>query len=88
MHKSKGKARQFSANTKALILISLLFALELIFQMIAIQTAIVAYVISIKFTSIIISVLFGYFMFKETRIRERLLGASVMLLGILLITLF
>lgn len=88
VHKSKGNAGQFSSNIKVLVPIGLLSALELIFQMNAIKVAIVSYVISIKFTSIIISVLFGYFLFKEIRIKERLFGASVMLFGILLITLF
>jgi uncharacterized membrane protein len=47
----------------------------------------VAYVISIKRTSVIISILFGYLIFKEKGIKERLLGAVIMVIGVLFITL-
>jgi uncharacterized membrane protein len=44
-------------------------------------------VISIKRTSVIMSVLFGHFLFKEKDVRERLAGAGVMLVGVIVITL-
>jgi drug/metabolite transporter (DMT)-like permease len=54
-------------------------------HMIAISLANVAYVISVKRISIIIGVLYGYFLFKEKNIRERLLGATLMLIGFVII---
>ena len=48
----------------------------------------VAYMIAIKRTSLIWSVLFGRLLFGETNIRERLLGSVVMVAGVVLITLF
>ncbi|MCX5719013.1 MAG: EamA/RhaT family transporter, partial [Nitrospirae bacterium] len=54
-------------------------------HMIAISLANVAYVISVKRISIIIGVLFGYLFFKEKNIRERLLGATLMFSGFVII---
>ena len=48
----------------------------------------VAYMISVKRTSLIFSVLYGWLVFKEEHIRERLLGCMVMVIGVALITLF
>jgi uncharacterized membrane protein len=62
-------------------------ALKYIFQMAAIQLTLVAYVISIKRTSAILSVVMGFIIFKEKGFRERLTGAVIMILGVLLITL-
>ncbi|MGZ7066894.1 MAG: hypothetical protein ACXVHT_01170 [Methanobacterium sp.] len=45
------------------------------------------YVIAIKRTSTIMSVLFGSLIFKEKGIKGRLLGAGIMVLGVILITL-
>jgi len=55
--------------------------------MTAVSLGIVSYVISIKRTSILFTVLFGFFIFKERNIRSRLMGAIIMILGVLLITL-
>jgi uncharacterized membrane protein len=58
-----------------------------IFQMTAINLTLVSYVISIKRTSVIMSVLFGYFIFKEKGLKERLTGTSIMVIGVLSIAL-
>ena len=47
----------------------------------AIQLAPVSYMIAVKRTSLIFSVLYGGLIFKEAHIRLRLLGASIMLSG-------
>ena len=87
LFKSKNIIKQIQTSYKFLIPIGLISSLALIFQMIAINLTLVAYVISIKRTSTIISVLFGYFIFKEKGIKERLLGVIIMVLGVLFITL-
>jgi len=46
-----------------------------------------AYMISIKRTSLLFAVVFGAIVFHETHIRERLLGAAIMMAGVLLIAL-
>ncbi len=87
LYKSQRSVQQISTSYKALLPIGLFSALTLIFQMTAINLTLVAYVISIKRTSAIMSVLFGYFIFKEKGIKERLIGAIIMIIGVLLITL-
>lgn len=44
-----------------------------------------AYMISLKRSSLLFSVLFGAIVFREEKIRERFLGASVMMAGVLII---
>jgi|SRR3989344_2266261 len=61
-------------------------SMELI-QMTAMSLTLAAYVIAIKRSSILISAMLGYTVFKEN-IRERIFPITVMLLGILLIVLF
>lgn len=74
-------------NLQALVPIGLVSALGLTFQMTAINLTLVAYVISIKRTSSISSVLFGHFLFKEKNVRQRLTGVTIMVLGVILIAL-
>ncbi|MBN2332996.1 MAG: EamA family transporter [Deltaproteobacteria bacterium] len=68
--------------------IGLSAALVLILQMHAIQLTLVPYVIAIKRTSVLFSILFGLLVFGEKRIRERLLGAAIMVVGVVIIAMF
>ncbi len=86
--RGNGKTTQIPANLRALLKVGLFGGLTSACQMPAISLTLVAYVISIKRTSAIMGVLFGYLIFKEKGIRERLVGVIVMVLGILFITLF
>ena len=63
----------------------LLFAAMFVTQMEALQRALAAYVVAIKRTGTIVSVLLGALLFGEPRLRERLAGAVVILAGVLLI---
>lgn len=76
------------SNYKTLILAGVFGALALVFQMMAVKLTLVSYVISIKRLSIVISIILGHMMLKETLIKNRLLGALTMLFGVLLIALF
>ena len=87
LRKSNNALPRIRVNSKLLILLGLMNTLQSIFAMIALEIALVPYVISLRRTTIIFSVLFGYFFFKEQRIVERLMGAIIMVLGILLISL-
>ncbi|MBI5747347.1 MAG: EamA family transporter [Nitrospirae bacterium] len=69
-------------------LIGLFLALMIIFHVIAITMTNVAYMISVKRTSLLFSVGFGYLLFNERNITERLLGSFLMIIGIMLISLF
>lgn len=57
----------------------------IISHMIAISLVQVAYMISVKRISILIGVVYGYLFFREQDIRERFLGALLMVLGFVLI---
>lgn len=87
LQKSKKPLSKIRSNYKILILLGLITALQFISARIALETTLVPYVISLRRASIIFSVIFGYFFFKEKQIVERLTGAVIMVLGILLISL-
>ncbi|MBS3097107.1 DMT family transporter [Candidatus Woesearchaeota archaeon] len=86
--KSRGKLTKLKSNFKNFFFIGLFFALMSIFHLLAIQLVIVPYMSSIKRTSSIFSVLYGYFIFKEKNIKERLVGTFIMVIGAVLIILF
>lgn len=56
-------------------------------QMTALLLTLAAYVIAVKRISTLIGVLLGHSVFREQHVRQRLLGAAVMLAGFLLVTL-
>jgi len=83
--RSKRKLRHIAINYKSLIPLGILTALMLIYQMSAIQITLVVYVIAIKRISVIMSVLFSHFVFKEKFTKEVLLGVLIMVGGLLFI---
>ncbi len=70
-----------------LALIGLSFSLMVFFTMLALSMSNVAYVISIKRTSLIFSIAYGHYLFKEKRITEKAFGSTIMLSGFVLIVL-
>lgn len=72
---------------KNLILISCLTTGSYIFHMTALSLTLAAYVVALKRMSIIISVILGSRFLNEPNILERLLGAIVMVVGVILIVL-
>lgn len=86
--KSRKSLKQIPKNIKSLAPVGIFHGLMIVFHMVAISMTLVAYLISIKRTSALMSVLFGAVIFKEKGLRERILGAIVMILGVLCITLF
>ncbi len=72
-------------NWLPLLWLGLFASLSVITQMLAVAQANVAYVIAIKRLSILLAVVVGYVIFHEHGIRDRLVGASVMLAGVLII---
>lgn len=83
--KSKDFLLQIKSVWPWLIFLGLANSLLLIFNMITLQMTIVPYLIAVKRTSILISSLFGFILFKEKGVKERLGGVLLMLLGVLLI---
>ncbi|MBN2458903.1 EamA family transporter [Candidatus Woesearchaeota archaeon] len=87
LFKSKNIMQKMKSGYKALIPMGIFGVAASIFQMTAVSMTLVAYVISIKRTSTIMSVLFGHFLFKEKGLKERLIGVILMVLGVVLIML-
>lgn len=86
--KSNRHLHQIAPGLFNYCLIGLFLALMIIFHVIAITMTNVAYMISVKRTSLIFSVGYGYLLFNERNIMERLLGSLLMIIGIMLISLF
>jgi uncharacterized membrane protein len=66
----------------------MLIAIMIITHLKAISLIEVSYMVSVKRLSILFGVLYGVMFFKETNIKERFLGATVMVSGIILISNF
>ncbi|HEY9838498.1 MAG TPA: hypothetical protein V6D27_16555, partial [Vampirovibrionales bacterium] len=63
-------------------------AIAVLFQMQALKLTLVVQVIAIKRTSVLFGVLWGKFLFQESGIRDRFWGATTMLLGVVLMSVF
>jgi len=85
--KSKTGIRKALSNAKTLAPIGFFTAISDMFTLTAMTLTLVAYAISIKRLSSVITVLIGHFVFKEKGLKERLAGAAIMVLGVALIAL-
>jgi uncharacterized membrane protein len=85
--KGRGSLKGFitTGKYKRLFYPGVFYALMIITHMEAMKLTKVAYMISIKRTSLLISVIYGYFLFREENIRGRLLGALLMFTGFVLV---
>ncbi len=61
------------------------YALMVLTHMSAMKLTKVAYMVSVKRSSLLISILFGYLLFREENIRDRFLGAALMFAGFVLV---
>ncbi|MFZ3073291.1 MAG: DMT family transporter [Thermodesulfobacteriota bacterium] len=84
----KGKLREGFSRPTTFIPIGFFTSVMMVSHFMAISMIDVAYMISVKRLSLIMSVFYGWALFKEERIRERLLGSIIMLVGVILITAF
>ncbi len=76
---------QLRRSWQTLVTIGLLNAVTVASQMTALSLTLVAYVIAIKRTSAVFSVILGWAIFRERGFKARLLGSSIMLLGVIAI---
>ena len=67
------------------LLIGFIQTVMIFTHVLAISLVEVPYMIAVKRTSLLFTIIFGYLFFRETRIRERLLGAACMVAGVVLI---
>jgi uncharacterized membrane protein len=83
----RGEIAAIGGRPLLFVMIGVVFALMILSHFAAIALIEVPYMISVKRSSMIFSVLFGFFLFKEGNIRDRLAGTMLMLCGIVLILL-
>lgn len=83
----KKNYKKVKVNLNRILLLGFSASIMVVSTHIAVKFAIVPYVISLKRFSVIFSILYGYYIFKEKNIRQSLLGASMMVFGGILITL-
>jgi drug/metabolite transporter (DMT)-like permease len=86
------KSKQFLSKSISrpvpFVFIGMLIAIMLVTHLKAISLIEVSYMISVKRLSILIGVIYGVMFFNETNIKERFLGAAVMVSGIIMISVF
>ncbi len=70
-----------------LLIAGALLFVSLVAHLISVSMTEVAYMVSVKRTSLLFGVLLGYFFFHEFNIKERLAGAALMLAGFILVVL-
>ena len=75
-------------NVKGFAYSGFLYGLMILFHFIALSLVIVPYMIALKRTSSIFGVAYGWLMFKERKIAERMIGTLIMVFGVILILLF
>ena len=85
--------RKFSLQSvwferKNLFFVGVLTSMGYLAHMTALSMTLVAYVIALKRTAGMITVVLGYLFLKEKNIKERLLGSTIMFIGVLFIVLF
>lgn len=88
MLKSRNNLSQIIKNYKFFGLLGFFHSIMIITHMIAMSLTQVTYMIAVKRTSLLFSVGYGYLLFKEEKIRERLLGSILMIIGVVLIVAF
>lgn len=87
LYKTPNPGRKILKQLPMLAAMGFFNAIGVLFQMQALTLTLVVQVIAIKRTSVLMGVLFGHFIFKEKDIQQRLLGAGIMILGVVFISL-
>jgi drug/metabolite transporter (DMT)-like permease len=72
-------------NYRGLVVPGIFYAIMVASHMTAISLTNVAYMISLKRTSVLVGVVYGYFLFREKNIKLRLTGAIIMSFGFVMI---
>jgi drug/metabolite transporter (DMT)-like permease len=83
--KFKDKVRDIKTNFNSLILLGCLSAFMTVLAAYAMLSSIVPYVIALKRSSVIFSVLIGFIFFKEKNFKHAIIGSGIMFIGAVLI---
>ncbi len=87
LKKNRNKPLLTKKDVIPLFFIGVTYAMMIVFHMIAMSMASVAYMISIKRTSLLFSIFYGHVLFREEKIVEKAIGGAIMFAGFLLIIL-
>jgi len=87
LKKNRGSFAISRKDILPLALIGITYSAMVLFHMVAISLTKVAYMISVKRMSLLISIIYGHFIFKEENITERIIGGVIMFAGFVLIIL-
>jgi uncharacterized membrane protein len=87
LYKSQNNLKLIPQNIAYLFTIGLFQGLTVLCFMQAVKLTLVAEVVSVKRTSILFSALLGHLFLQEPGIKERITGATIMLVGVIVITL-
>jgi drug/metabolite transporter (DMT)-like permease len=85
--RASGHLRKAVSSTPQLLVFALLGVLMMFFQLAALRTGLVSYVIAIKRAGMVFSILLGYFFFGEGHLKIRLMAAALMVTGVCCIVL-
>lgn len=88
MWRNHCKVKQLFSQPALFSQIGLTLALATVTHFLAVVFIEVSYVISIRRMSLLFGIMYGALWFKETNIKERLIGASIMIVGVVIITVF
>jgi len=87
LNKNKGSLTITRKDIGPLAAIGITYSVMILFHMLAMSMVNVAYMISVKRTSLLFSILYGHVLFKEEKIAEKAVGGMIMFAGFLLIVL-
>lgn len=85
LYKNRGRISITKKDIIPLSSIGITYSAMIIFHMLAMSMVKVAYMISVKRTSLLFSIVYGYFLFKEERIANKAVGGVIMFAGFVLI---
>ena len=87
LSKNKGLFKITRKDIGPLAAIGITYSMMILCHMLAMSMVNVAYMISVKRTSLLFSILYGHVLFKEEKIAEKAVGGIIMFAGFLLIVL-
>ena len=85
MWKNHGNVKELFVSPKTFGAIGLAMAISVTAHVLAVNMMAVPYVISVKRLSLLFGIIYGAIWFKETHIKERLLGAIIMISGVIML---
>jgi drug/metabolite transporter (DMT)-like permease len=80
--RARGSLRQIFGASPQLFLFALLGVTMMFFQLLALRSGLLSYVIAIKRAGMVFSILMGYLFFGERNLRQRLAAAAMMMAGV------